>query len=281
MPASTSSAADQAHRVVRVGGLQRLDERVGQRAVGIGGAPHQALHHAGDPHGGDVQHDADGRRPEMPVDEARAPHAGPAIQARYQRVEAADRDHRHPAEGAGVHVADGPVRVVREGVDRLDRHHRPFEGRHAVEGQRDDHELQDRIGAQLMPGTGERHDAVDHAAPGRREQHQREHHADRLRPVGQRGVVQVVRACPHVDRDQRPEVHDRQAIRVDRPTRLLRHEVVHHAEEGCRQEKADGVVAVPPLHHRIDDAGVGRVALGQRDGTSALLTMCSTAIVTM
>src|SRR5512137_1618916 len=56
-------AAQQAHRVVRVGGLDRLDERVGQRAVRVRRAPHEALHHAGDPHRGDVEHHADGRDP--------------------------------------------------------------------------------------------------------------------------------------------------------------------------------------------------------------------------
>ena len=52
---------------------------------------------------------------------------------------------------APVHVADGPVGVVRQRVDRLDRHHRAFERAHAVERQRDDEELQDRVVAQLVP----------------------------------------------------------------------------------------------------------------------------------
>ena len=163
-------------------------------------------------------------------------------------------------------MADRPVGVVRERVDGLDRHHRSFEGGHAVEGQRDDQELEDRVVAQFVPGAREGHDAVDHAAPGGREQHQREHHAERLRPVGQGGVVQVVRSRPHVDRDQRPEVDDGQAVRVDRPPGLLRHEVIHHPEEGGGQEEAHRVVAVPPLDHRIDHAGIGRVALGEGHG---------------
>ena len=84
---------------------------------------------------------------------------------------------------------------------------------------------------------------------------------ERLRPVGQRRVMQVMRARPHVREDQRPEVDDRQPIRVDRPARLLRHEVVHHPEEAGGQEEADRVVAVPPLHHRVLDAGVRRIRL--------------------
>ena len=163
-----------------------------------------------------------------------------------------------------MHVADGPVGVVRERVDGLDRHHRPLEGRHAVERQRDDHELQDRIGAQLMPGARQGHDAVDHAAPARCQQDQREHHAERLRPVRQRRVVQVMRAGPHVDRDQRPEMDDRQPVRIDRALRLLGHVVVHDAEEAGSQEETDRIVSVPPLHHRVDRARVDRIGLGPR-----------------
>ncbi|CAB5632440.1 Uncharacterised protein [Pseudomonas aeruginosa] len=160
-----------------------------------------------------------------------------------------------------MHVADGPVGVVGEGVDGLDRHHRAFEGGHAVEGQGHHQEAQDRVGAQLMPGAGEGHHAVDHAAPARCQEDQRHHHAQRLRPVRQRGVVQVVRAGPDVQGDQRPEVDDGQAIGIDRTLGLLGHEVVHHAEEAGGQEEAHGVVPVPPLDHRIGGAGVGGVGL--------------------
>ncbi|MEY2915697.1 MAG: hypothetical protein RL454_626, partial [Actinomycetota bacterium] len=174
----------------------------------------------------------------------------------------------HPTEGARVHMAHGPVGVVRQRVDRLDRHHRPLEGRHAVERQRDDQELQDRVVAQLVPRPRQRHDAVDHAAPARRQQHQREDHADALRPVGQRGVVQVVRAGPHVGEDQRPEVDDGQAVAVDGALGLLRNEVVHHPQEAGGQEEAHRVMAVPPLDHGILHARIGRVRLhpAGRDG---------------
>ena len=80
---------------------------------------------------------------------------------------------------------------------------------------------------------------------------------------GKRGVVQVVRAGPDVEEDQRPEVDDRQPVGVDRPFRPLRHEVVHDRQEARGEEEADRVVAVPPLEHRIlhaapDDHGFGR-----------------------
>ncbi len=79
--------------------------------------------------------------------------------------------------------------------------------------------------------------------------------------------MQVVRAGPDVDGDQCPEVDDRQAIGIDRTFGLLRHEVVHDPEEAGGEEEAHGVVAVPPLHHRVGGAGVQRVRLhrGDRD----------------
>ena len=161
-------------------------------------------------------------------------------------------------------MANRPIGVVRQRVDGLDGHHRALERRHAVEGQRHHEELQDRIRAQLVPGTREGHDPVDHAAPRRRQQNQREHHAERLCPVRQRGVLQVVRARPHVGEVQRPEVHDRQAVGIDRSLSLLGHEVIHHAQEAGGQEEAHRVVAVPPLHHRILHAGICRVRLPER-----------------
>ena len=66
--AQVQQAAEQADHVEREGRLDALDEGVDQRAVGVDRAPHQALHHAGDPHRGDVQHDADGGDPEVQLD---------------------------------------------------------------------------------------------------------------------------------------------------------------------------------------------------------------------
>ncbi|MNZ17650.1 hypothetical protein D3C78_346440 [compost metagenome] len=77
--------------------------------------------------------------------------------------------------------------------------------------------------------------------------------------------MQVVRAGPDVQGDQRPEVHDRQAIGIHRAFGLLGHVVVHHPQEACGEEEAHGVVAVPPLHHGVGGPGVDRVRLGQAD----------------
>ncbi len=74
----------------------------------------------------------------------------------------------------------------------------------------------------------------------------------------------MVGTGPHIGEVQRPEMDDRQPVRVDRALGLLRNEVVHHAEEAGGQEEADRVMAVPPLHHRVLHAGIGGIRLPQR-----------------
>ncbi len=81
--------------------------------------------------------------------------------------------------------------------------------------------------------------------------------------AGEGGVVEVVGARPDIEEDQRPEVDDRQAVGEDRPIRGLGQEVVHDAEERGRQKEADRIVAVPPLHERVLDPGVDRIAAPQ------------------
>ena len=160
-------------------------------------------------------------------------------------------------------MTDGPVGVVRQRVYGLDRHHRTFEGRHTVEGQRYHQETQDRVVTQFVPCTGQRHHTVDHTAPARSQQNQGHYHTGSLCPVRQSGVVQVVTTGPNVDGDQCPEVHDGQTVRVNRTASLLRNEVVHDAQEACSQEETYCVMAPPPLNHGVDSAGVYRVRLGQ------------------
>src|SRR3546814_2180764 len=63
--------------------------------------------------------------------------------------------------------------------------------------------------------------------------------------------MEVVRPRPDIEEDQRPEMQDRQAIAVDRPFRLLGHEIIHHRQERHGQEKGDRIVPVPPLGQRI------------------------------
>ena len=163
-------------------------------------------------------------------------------------------------------MSDGPVGVVRDRVHRLDGHERPFEGRHAVEGDGRHQELQDVVLAHLVPGPAQRQETVDHASPGRHPEHDGEHHAQGLRPARKSRVVEVVRSRPDVHEDQRPEVDDGQPVGVDGPVHRLGDEVVHHAQEGGGEDEGHRVVAVPPLHQGVLGPREHRVALEERDG---------------
>ena len=243
----------------------RLEEvAVAQRAVGGELLPHQRLGDAGDVERNRVEQHAERQQPEVGVGE---PHRVElrAVDARHDVVQHRERQAAVPAERADVDVGDDVVGVVRDRVDVLERHHRPLERRHAVGGHAHHHELQHRVLAHPVPGAAQRQQPVDHAAPGRRDQHEGEHRAERLRPVGQRRVQQVVRPGPDVDEDQRPEVDDRQPVREHRPAGGLRDEVVHDPEERRGQEERHGVVAVPPLHQRVLHARIQRVALEEAD----------------
>ena len=69
---------------------------------------------------------------------------------------------------------------------------------------------------------------------------------------GERGIQQVVRAGPDVEKDERPEMNDRQPVGLyTGRLRRFRQEVIHDAEDRRGEEEGDGVVPVPPLHQRI------------------------------
>ncbi len=59
-------------------------------------------------------------------------------------------------------------------------------------------------------------------------------------------------------------MHDGQAVGIDRPVRALGNEIVHDRQEAGGQEKAHGIVAVPPLGQRILHAGIDRIGAGSR-----------------
>ena len=186
-----------------------------------------------------------------------------AEQAGNHVVNGTDGYKAHPAQCTGVNVCNSPVSIVAQSVNRFDRHHRAFKRRHTVEGQRYDQEFQNRVGTQFVPCTRQSHDTVDHTAPRRCEQDQRQYHTQRLSPVRQCSVVQVVRTSPHISENQSPEVDNGQAVRVNRTACLFRYEIVHHTQEAGCQEKAHRIVAVPPLNHRINRTCVNRIRFHQ------------------
>ena len=120
--------------------------------------------------------------PEVHVGQRGGPELG-FPEARGEPVEHAGGHEAVPAEGAGVDVADGPVGVVGERVDGADGEQRALEGGHAVEGDAGGEELDDRIGAEFVPGAAQGEQAVEHAAPGGSPEHQGEEHAEHLQPA--------------------------------------------------------------------------------------------------
>ncbi|OIQ70167.1 hypothetical protein GALL_482250 [mine drainage metagenome] len=65
-------------------------------------------------------------------------------------------------------------------------------------------------------------------------------------------------------------MHDGQAIGIHRTLCLLGDEVIHHAQEGGGEKEAHGVVAVPPLDHRVLRAAIDRVALPRQQADGQL-----------
>ena len=82
-------------------------------------------------------------------------------------------------------------------------------------------------------------------------EHQAEHHPERLRPVGKRGVQQMMRARPDIDENQGPKMNDRKPIREDRTPRRLRKKVIHQTEVRRGEEKGHGIVLTT---HSMEEA---------------------------
>src|SRR5665647_1037571 len=87
--------AQQAQHIKRKSRFDRFHKGVGQGSIGVDSAPHQTLHHAGNPHGSDVDHDTNGCRPEMHFNRFHAVHLLLTKQARDQVVHAA---HGHQTD---------------------------------------------------------------------------------------------------------------------------------------------------------------------------------------
>src|SRR5689334_819610 len=102
-----------------------------------------------------------------------------------------------------------------------------------------------------MPSAAHRQKPVDHSTPARREEGDTENHSERLGPLRQGSIKEMVRTSPDINEDQRPKVKDRQAIGINRLIHGFRKEIIHQAEKGGRKKKADGVMPIPPLHQGI------------------------------
>ena len=200
-PGYVEQATQRPHDVEDLDFLQGFQEFVFQgRLIGIEFTEHEALGNPGAPHRNDVEEDPGETDPEVHVGEGLRPQLG-FPEAGGEPVEHPGGHEAVPAEGTGMDVADGPVRVMGNGVDLGDGHQGTLKGGHAIEGNPGDKELDHGIGAEFVPSPAEGEQAVEHAAPGRSPEHQGEGHPKVLQPDGQGGVEQMVGAGPDVDED--------------------------------------------------------------------------------
>ncbi len=183
------------------------------------------------------------------------------VKSREQPVQHREGQKTVPTQRACVRMRNRPVGVVGKRIDTLDGQGRAFQRGHAVGRHRHHHELQHRVLAHLVPRAAQGQQAVQHAAPRWRDEHEREHHAERLRPIRQRGVEQVMRSRPDVDENQTPEMDDGQPVAEHGPVGRLGEKIIHQAEIRRGQEERDGVVRVPPLHQAVLYAGIHRITL--------------------
>ena len=187
-------------------------------------------------------------------------------QPRDKRVDRPESDEGNPAHGPGVDMTNGPIGIVGKRIDLMNGHERPFEGGQPIEGGGNHHEAQSRIVPNFSPGAVEGQQRIARRSPGRDQEHEGKRHSQGLNPVRKRGIFEVVGPGPHVEEGYAPKADDRRAVRIDRPLGLHWQEIVHHAQEAGSQEKRDGIVAIPPLHHGVLHAGKERVTFCVAEG---------------
>jgi len=131
----------------------------------------------------DVQEDRDRSDPEMPFGKLGAVELG-LIQTGQEPVDHPEGHESIPSKGSGMDVGDGPIGVVRQGIDALDRKHGAFERRHPIKRDPDNKKLEHRIGRDFVPSTSEGQKSIDHSTPGGHPQHQTKEHPEGASPLG-------------------------------------------------------------------------------------------------
>ena len=128
-----------------------FDKRVFEESLLVVSPSHQAILITGNRHRDDVKHGADRRYPEMRADQVQRIRALAPPNPRHHAIKRVKTHETDPAQGAEMHLADGPIGEMGQTVDRLDRHQGAFEGAHAVKSHGDHQHAQDRVGVQLVP----------------------------------------------------------------------------------------------------------------------------------
>ncbi len=162
-------------------------------------------------------------------------------------VDRCRRGHRDPAHRPHVHMTGDPVGEVDQLTHDPQSLCRALNSLEAVKGDAEDEEFRKVVRPHLVPVCPDGVITVYHGPPGRSDQKYGEDDREGLYPVGERGVDEVVRPCPEISEDQRPEGDDREPVAVNRDSRGLRQKVVKHGENRSREDEADGIMAVPPL----------------------------------
>ena len=267
--------AHKPHKIIGLDGDHNLRERILDFAEFVQTQPRQSLRDARPPHRQNVKHHPRQREPKMPIRRPRA-RQRPPRQARREKIQRAESHKRVPAKRARMHMADRPIGEMAHDIDAFNRHHRAFECRQSVKRQRQHDEFERRLGAQFLPRPRHRHNPVHHRRPRRREQNNAHHHAEVLHPIGNRGIMQMVRPGPNVSVNKSPKSDNRQAITPNGTPRLLGQKIIHHPQKAAGQKESDRVVAIPPLHNRVARAGVNRIRFENTPtGKASEFTTCS------
>ena len=83
-----------------------------------------------------------------------------------------------------MHVGDDPIGIVRNGIYIFQRQHGAFKSGHTIAGNGYDKEFQYRFFPYFIPCPAQGKQAVEHATPAGRNEHDGKHYAQRLGPVG-------------------------------------------------------------------------------------------------
>src|ERR1051326_1996610 len=70
----------------------------------------------------------------------------------------------------------------------------------------------------------------------------------------------MMRPCPDIYKNQRPEMNNRKLIRENRPVSCFWQKIIHHSQIRSSQEKCDSIMAIPPLNQGILNSGINRIA---------------------